>query len=90
MLGWLGLALADSGDRDGARAIIAQLRAVPAQVYVPSTSFAWIHLGLGEIDGFFARMNQAIDERDHLIMAIKTYPFLERIRRDPRYSGFEG
>ncbi|HEU4939892.1 MAG TPA: winged helix-turn-helix domain-containing protein [Vicinamibacterales bacterium] len=87
MLGWLGLALADSGDRDGARAIVAQLCAMPPTVYVPPTSFAWIHLGLDEIDEFFTRMNQAIDERDHLIMAIKTYPFLERIRRDPRYSG---
>ena len=85
MLGWLGLALADRGDRDRARAIIARLSATPPEVYVPPTSFAWIHLGLDEIDEFFKRMNQAIDERDHLIMAIKTYPFLERIRHDSRY-----
>jgi TolB-like protein len=86
MLGWLGLALADSGDRAGAREIMARLRAMPPQVYVPSCSLAWIHLGLDEIDEFFTRMNQAVDERDHLIMAIKTYPFLERIRHDSRYG----
>ena len=87
MMGWLGLALAASGNRDGAREIIARLRAMSPAIYVPPTSFAWIHLGLDEIDEFFTRMNQAIDERDHLIMAIKTYPFLERIRGDPRYCG---
>jgi TolB-like protein/tetratricopeptide (TPR) repeat protein len=87
MLGWLGLALADSGECAGAREILGRLRAMPPAVYVPASSLAWIHLGLNEIDDFFARMEQAIDQRDHLIMAIKTYPFLDRIRRDSRYCG---
>jgi tetratricopeptide (TPR) repeat protein len=85
MLGWLGLALADGGECSGARAIMAQLRAMPADTYVPPSSFAWIHLGLDEIDEFFTEMHRAIDQRDHLIMAIKTYPFLDRIRCDSRY-----
>jgi tetratricopeptide (TPR) repeat protein len=86
MLGWLGLALADSGDRAGARALMERLRTMPPSVYVLPSSVAWIHLGLGEIDEFFACMDQAIEERDHLIMAIKTYPFLDRIRNDARYA----
>ena len=85
MLGWLGLTLADSGDRCGAREIMNRLRAMPPEVYMPASSLAWIHLGLDEIDEFFVRMDQAIDQRDHLIMAIKTYPFLDRIRHDHRY-----
>jgi hypothetical protein len=32
-------------------------------------------------------MDQAIEERDHLIMATRTYPFLDRIRNDARYAG---
>jgi hypothetical protein len=59
---------------------------MPSTVYVPSSSLAWIHLGLGDIDEFFERMHQAIEERDHLIMAIKSYSFLDRIRGDARYS----
>jgi hypothetical protein len=86
MLGWLGLALADSGDRAAARAILDRLRAMPPGVYVPPSSYAWIHLGLDDIDEFFERMDQAIDDRDHLIMAIKTYPFLDRVRSDPRFA----
>jgi TolB-like protein/tetratricopeptide (TPR) repeat protein len=86
MLGWLGLALADSGDRAAARAILDRLRTMPPGVYVPPSSYAWIHLGLDEIDEFFRRMDQAIEDRDHLIMAIKTYPFLDRVRDDCRYA----
>ena len=85
ILGWLGLTLADSGDRAGARALLERLRTMVPGTYVPATSFAWIHLGLGELDDFFDWMRRAIEERDHLLMAIKTYPFLDRIRNDSRY-----
>jgi tetratricopeptide (TPR) repeat protein len=86
ILGWLGLALAEGGDKAGARALLNQLHALPSTVYVPPTSLAWIHLGLGETDEFFGRMNDAIDARDHMIMPIKTYPFLDPIRADPRFQ----
>jgi len=87
MMGALGLALAQSGDKAGARALIERFRVMPPGVYVPPTSFAWIHMGLGEIDEFFEWMDRAIDERDHFVMPIKTYPFLDPVRDDPRYLG---
>ena len=85
VLGWLGLALAESGNAVEARAMLERFRAIAAQGYVPPTSFAWIHLGLGDTDHFFACMDRAIDARDHMLMPIKTYPFLDPIRSDPRY-----
>ena len=86
MIGWLGLALAQSGDTRGARAMYERLRQMPPSVYVPPTNLAWIHFGLGEIDEFFEWMDRAIDARDHMITPIKTYPFLDPIRDDPRYT----
>lgn len=86
VLGWLGLALAESGDKAGAQAMLNRLSAIPSTVFVPPTSLAWIHLGLGETDEFFERMSDAIDARDHMIMPIKTYPFLDPIRADPRFQ----
>jgi tetratricopeptide (TPR) repeat protein len=86
VLGWLGLSLAESGDASGARALLARLRALPSHVYVPPTSFAWIHVGLGEIDEFFEAMTRAIDARDHMITPIKSYPFLDAVRGDRRYG----
>jgi TolB-like protein/tetratricopeptide (TPR) repeat protein len=86
VLGWLGLALAESGDVPAARALLERLRGMPAETYVPPTSFAWIHIGLGEIDQFFEWMGRAIDARDHMIMPIKSYAFFDPIRGDPRYT----
>jgi hypothetical protein len=58
---------------------------MPDSTYVPPSSIAHIHLGLGEVDAFFESMDRAIDERDHMVMPIKTYPFLDPVRNDSRY-----
>lgn len=86
MLGWLGLALAQSGNTAEARTLLDRLHGIALKAYVPPTSFAWIHLGLGEIDSAFEWMDRAIDARDHMMTPIKTYPFFDSIRADPRFS----
>jgi TolB-like protein len=85
-LGCHGYALAVAGDVFGARAAYDRLRTMSAKVYVPPTSFALIHVGLGERDACFEWLDRAVDERDHMITPIKTYPFLDPIRDDPRYA----
>lgn len=84
-MGMLGMALADSGNEEEARAILKHFRETERSAYVPPTSLAWIHLALGETDRFFTCMDRAIDARDHMLMPIKSYPFLDGIRREPRY-----
>jgi len=84
--GWLGLALALSGDVVESRGLLERFHAMAAQAYVPPTSFAWIHLGLGETDEAFAWLHKAIDARDHMMTPIKTYWFLDPIRDDPRFA----
>jgi TolB-like protein len=86
VLGWLGLALAQSANGVEARSLLNRLHAIAAQAYVPPTSFAWIHFGLGEIDDAFVWMDRAIEARDHMMTPIKTYPFLDPIRSDPRFA----
>lgn len=86
MLGWLGRALAGSGDAASAREVLTRLEGMPATVYVPPTSVAWIHLGLGEVDAFFEAMIRAIDVRDHMITPVRSYPFLDCVRDDDRYA----
>jgi TolB-like protein len=61
-------------------------RHLPKETYVPPTSYAWLHIGLGEIDQFFEWMDRAIDARDHMIMPIKSYAFFDPIRGDSRYG----
>ncbi|HKZ53610.1 MAG TPA: tetratricopeptide repeat protein, partial [Candidatus Acidoferrales bacterium] len=85
MLGWLGMTLGLSGNKAEARSLLKRLHEMAKQGYVPPTSFAWIHLGLGEIDATFEWLDRAVDARDQLAAAIKTYPFLDPIRCDPRF-----
>ncbi len=85
MLGWLGLALGQGGYAADARALLEQLRAMANARYVPPTSFAWTHYGLGEIDEAFLWMDRAVHGRDRMIVPLQSYPFLDPIRADPRY-----
>ncbi len=86
MLGWLGLVLAEAGRRAQARELLRQLHGLAAKGYIPPTSVAWIHIGLGETDAAFEWMDRAVEECDQLMMPIKTYPFLDAMRSDPRYA----
>jgi TolB-like protein/tetratricopeptide (TPR) repeat protein len=86
VLGWLGMTLARSGDCGAARNVLAGLHAAATQMYILSTSFAWIHLSLGETEQAFNWMERAIEERDSIIIPIKSYPFLDPLREDPRFA----
>ncbi len=86
VLGWLGLALAQSGNNVETRNLLERLHAIATQAYVPPTSFAWIHLGLGEINEAFAWMDGAIEARDPMMVPIKSYCFLDPLRADPRFA----
>ncbi len=85
ILGWLGLALGQSGQSTEGRDVLESLRDIATQAYVPGTSFALTHLGLGEIDQMFMWLDRAIDERDPIIIPIKSYPFFDPFRDDPRF-----
>jgi TolB-like protein/tetratricopeptide (TPR) repeat protein len=86
MLGWLGLTLACGGDKTEARTLLERLHKMASNVYLPPTSFAFIHLGLGEIDETFQWLDRAVEECDQYLMPIKSYAFMDPIRKDPRFA----
>ena len=86
VLGWLGLALAQGGNVTEARGLLQNLYARAERTYVPPSNFAWIHFGLGEIDDAFVWMDRAVEARDNMMTPIKSYPFLDPIRNDPRFT----
>ncbi len=85
MLGWLGLALASSGEAGEAGALLDRLSEISRTAYVPPSCFAWIHLGLGNVAEAFTWIDRAIEGRDPIIVPIKSYPFLDPLRTDPRF-----
>jgi TolB-like protein len=84
-LAWLGLSLAKAGRSEEARATAAKLHDMSTRSYVSPTCFAWIHVGLNEIDEAFRWMDRAIEERDPNMMPIRTFPFLDPLRSDSRF-----
>jgi hypothetical protein len=76
---WIDVA----AERDG---LLDRLLERATKSYVPPTIFAWIHLGLGEIDRTFEWLDRAVEERDQFIMPIKSYSFFDPIRSDRRFA----
>ena len=85
MLGWLGLTLGQSGAHAEAHALLDRLNAMASKGYVPPSSFAWVHFGLGEMDSAFDWCERAVDARDDMMLAIKSYAFFDPFRGHPRY-----
>lgn len=86
VLGYLGMSLAKSGEHATARVMLADLYEAAGHMYIPPTSLGTIHLGLGEIDQVFTCLDHAIDDRDPIIVPIKTDPILDPLRSDPRFA----
>lgn len=86
MLGWLALSLGMGGYSSEARNILHRLNEISRNGFVLPTSFAWVHLGLGERDAAFQWMHIAAERIDGWIAALKSYPFLDPLRDDPRFK----
>ncbi len=69
-----------------ARALLAQLHAAAERAYIPASCFAWIHLGLAELEEAFAWMSRAVDDRDPMMTPIRSYPFFDPIRADQHFA----
>jgi TolB-like protein/Flp pilus assembly protein TadD len=82
----LGHALAVSGDRQGAQAILGQLQTLSHQRYVPSLYIAGIHVGLGDKKNAFLYLNKAVDEHNDRLIYLAVEPIADPLRSDPRFE----
>lgn len=80
----LGLLAARTGDRAGAKQILARMK----REFGAATSYqhAEIHAQLGDRDQAFAELDAAVRWRDSGLAYLKFDPFLDPIRGDPRYA----
>ena len=82
----LGWALANSGDRAGAEAILAALTRESQSSYVSPVGFATIHLGLGNREPALAYTEKALVERRGWLAYLKTNPILDQLRPEPGFK----
>jgi TolB-like protein/Tfp pilus assembly protein PilF len=83
---WLGYAYALMGKESEARAVLADLQDMAAERYVPSYSFALIHLGLGDTDEAFRWLERGAKEHDYWLAFVLIDPDLDPLRADPRFD----
>jgi len=84
-IGYLAFAYGRAGRRDDALNLLKQMRTMAATAYVPPSTLALGHVGLEDWDAAFHWWDQAVEVRDPLIVPIKTFPFFDPVRDDPRY-----
>jgi TolB-like protein/tetratricopeptide (TPR) repeat protein len=82
----IGQVFAMSGDRASARGVLAKLTARAAEVHTPSTSFAIVHIGLGEYDLALDWLEKACDQHELPVCIVKVHPIYDPLRTNPRFQ----
>jgi tetratricopeptide (TPR) repeat protein len=83
--GQLAFALATTGDRVGAEAVVRDLLAMEATRYLPPFGVACAYAGLGDLDAAFAWLNRGIDEHAAHMNTIRVVPALYPLHGDRRW-----
>ena len=84
-LGFLAHGYGRLGRPDDARKLLEQAETTAAKTYIPPSTFGFGYAGLDDWDAAFHWWEQAVEVRDPFIVAIKTWPFFDPVRGDPRY-----
>ncbi len=82
---FLGSALAMSGERSEARAILDKLKST--KEYVSPTELASLYVGLGDKEGAIASLERAYAAHDLQMQYLKVIPHFDSLRSDPRFAG---
>lgn len=78
-------AYALAGRRSDALRLLADLERRKSAGYVPSAAFVNAYLGLGDNEQAFAALEQAVQEKSNILQFVKTHPYFDPIRSDPRF-----
>ncbi len=82
----LGHIYAVSGKKSEARKVLAELKQLSEQGYVPATSVALIYAGLGEKDQAFAWLDKGYEQRAFQMQWLKIEPRWDNLRSDSRFE----
>jgi serine/threonine-protein kinase len=86
LLGALGGTLALAGRTAEACALLAELREIENDHWVPSVSFAILHLGLHDHATALSFLERAADRGEMAVTALKVHPLYHPLRSEPRFE----
>ena len=79
-------AYAHAGRRRDALQLLADLKRRKSVGYVPTAAFVNAYLGLGDNEQAFAALEEAYKEKSEILQWVKTHPYFDPIRSDPRFA----
>lgn len=82
----LGHVLARRGQLEDAREVVGRLRRMAEEAYVQPTDLAQVLAGLGDFQGAFAQLEEALRQNDPAIVYIKFKPTYDALRDHPLYQ----
>jgi hypothetical protein len=82
----LGHVYSRSGQLDKARGVLARLDDLAVRRPVSHFSKALVHAGLGETELALACLEKAYEESTPFLYFLKTYPWFENLRKEPRFK----
>ena len=86
----LGYAYAKAGKRREARKVLQSLKQRSGTEYVPPFCVALVYAGLGDRDQAFACLDRAYEERSYWLAYLKTWPLVDDLRADARFTALLG
>ena len=87
--GILVRAYARGGRREDALRLLAEMKKKREAGYFPAGAFVNAYLGLGDKEQAFVWLEQAYKEQSNILQFVKTHPFFDPIRSDPRFVDLE-
>jgi TolB-like protein len=79
-------AYAHAGRRGDALRLLEELKQRRKAGYIPAGAFVNAYLGLGDNEQVFYWLEQAFKEQSNILQFLKTHPFFDPIRSDPRFA----
>jgi TolB-like protein/Tfp pilus assembly protein PilF len=86
ILGALGQTYGLAGQPAEARRLLEDLSRQSAQKYVPSSSFALIHTGLGQKDEALGWLEKGVEQHELPLSTLKVHPAYDSLRGEPRFA----
>jgi tetratricopeptide (TPR) repeat protein len=78
-------AYAHAGRRRDALRLLTELKRRQKAGYIPAAAFVQAYLGLGQYDQALTALQQAYKEQSNILQFLKTEPYFDPIREDPRF-----
>jgi tetratricopeptide (TPR) repeat protein len=83
--GILVRAYAQAGRRADAERLLGELKRRRETGYLPAAALVNAYLGMGDKEQAFVWLEQAFKEKSNILQFVKTHPFFDPIRSDPRF-----